>query len=53
MLCGAGVAFKLCCALFGREKAMEAIDACGPCHVADIVPLLDQNRAIVKQGLLK
>lgn len=53
MLCGAGVAFKLCCALFGREKAMEAIDLVALATVADIVPLLDENRAIVKQGLLK
>lgn len=51
MLCGAGVAFKLCQALFGREKAMEAIDLVALATVADIVPLLDENRAIVKQGL--
>lgn len=51
MLCGAGVAFKLCHALFGLEKAMEAIDLVALATVADIVPLLDENRAIVKQGL--
>lgn len=51
MLCGAGVAFKLCHALFGFERAMEAIDLVALATVADIVPLLDENRSIVKKGL--
>ncbi len=51
MLCGAGVAFKLCHALFGFERAMEAIDLVAMATVADIVPLLDENRSIVKKGL--
>ncbi|MBQ9365562.1 MAG: single-stranded-DNA-specific exonuclease RecJ [Schwartzia sp.] len=53
-LCGVGVAFKLCQAimkkLYGREFAddMELV-AIGT--VADLVPLLDENRKIVKEGL--
>lgn len=51
MLCGAGVAFKLCHALFGFDRAMQAIDLVALATVADIVPLLDENRSIVKKGL--
>lgn len=49
-LCGAGIAFKLAQALIG-EKAQELIDHACVATVADIVPLTDENRAIVKKGL--
>ena len=50
-LCGAGMAWKLVCALFGQEEAMQSIDLVALATVADIVPLLDENRTIVKRGL--
>ncbi len=49
-LCGAGVAFKLACALIG-EKAYEYIDFATLATVADSVPLLGENRDIVTEGL--
>ena len=47
-LCGAGVAFKLSTALNGTPNDLD-IAALGT--VADIVPLLGENRAIVALGL--
>ena len=49
-LCGAGVAFKLACALIG-ERAYDLIDFCALSTVADSVPLLGENRDIVAEGL--
>ena len=49
-LCGAGVAFKLACALIG-EKAFDLLDFCALSTVADSVPLLGENRDIVAEGL--
>lgn len=49
-LCGAGVAFKLACALIG-EKAYQYLDFVALATVADSVPLLGENRAIVTEGL--
>ena len=49
-LCGAGVAFKLACALIG-EKAYDLLDFCALSTVADSVPLLGENRDIVAEGL--
>ncbi|MBQ8092307.1 MAG: single-stranded-DNA-specific exonuclease RecJ [Clostridia bacterium] len=50
-LCGAGVAFKLLQAL-GGEKAIEGLwDLAALATVADIVPLVDENRVIVANGL--
>lgn len=51
-LCGAGIAFKLAQALIGK-KADEFIDHACVATVADIVPLTDENRYIVKKGLEK
>ena len=45
-LCGAGVAFKVACALIG-EKAYEYLDFAALATVADSVPLLGENRDIV------
>lgn len=52
-LCGAGVAFKLVEALSSREEALKYVDICAIATVGDIVPLIDENRAIVTIGLDK
>ncbi len=66
-LCGAGVAFKLICALSavlereageqsqpsGWRRAQEYIDLAALATVADLVPLTDENRVIVSLGLKK
>ena len=49
-LCGAGVAFKVGCALNG-EKAYEYLDFAAIATVADSVPLTGENRDIVYEGL--
>ena len=49
-LCGAGVAFKLVQALVG-ENAYSLLDFAALSTVADSVPLLGENRAIVSEGL--
>ncbi len=49
-LCGAGVAFKLACALIG-ERAYAYLDFAALSTVADSVPLLGENRDIVAEGL--
>ena len=50
-LCGAGVALKLVQALGGLEEALKYTTIATLATVADIVPLMDENRAIVKLGL--
>lgn len=50
-LCGAGVALKLIQALGGVEAAVEYIFLAGVATVADVVPLLDENRLLVKFAL--
>ena len=49
-LCGAGVAFKLACALIG-DAAYKYLDFATLATVADSVPLLGENRDIVTEGL--
>ncbi len=49
-LCGAGVAFKVACALIG-ERAYKYLDFATLATVADSVPLVDENRDIVTEGL--
>lgn len=63
MLCGAGVAWKLVCALLkrGKEKGMFAgipdgwekwlLDMTGLATIADMVPLVNENRALAHFGL--
>lgn len=50
-LCGAGVALKLTQALLGMEAVQARIELAALATVADIVPLIDENRIIVKEGL--
>jgi single-stranded-DNA-specific exonuclease len=56
-LCGCGVAFKLACAVFDRagggNRAMlhELVDLVAVATVADVMPLTDENRTLVKHGL--
>ena len=50
-LCGAGVALKLVHALAGLEECLKYTTIATLATVADIVPLKDENRAIVKLGL--
>ncbi len=52
-LCGAGVAMKLVEALSGRDAANNYLDIAAIATVGDIVPLVDENRAIAKLGLEK
>ena len=53
-LCGAGVAFKLCAALEGCDPA-ELLEMYGEFAalgtVADVMPLVGENRTIVREGL--
>lgn len=54
-LAGVGVAFKLASALLSRtnngDSANEFLDMVSIGTIADVVPLLDENRIIVKDGL--
>jgi single-stranded-DNA-specific exonuclease RecJ len=51
VLSGAGIALKLVQALFGDKAMLSLIDYAAVATVADLVPLVDENRAIVKAGL--
>ena len=50
-LCGTGVVYKLAEALVGAEKLEEHLDLVALATVADVVPLLDENRWLVAAGL--
>jgi single-stranded-DNA-specific exonuclease len=51
-LCGTGVVYTLLHALLGDESAIEEhLDLVGVATVADVVPLVDENRALVAAGL--
>lgn len=50
-LCGAGVALKICQALQGMAGVEKRLDLAALATVADIVPLQDENRVIVREGL--
>jgi single-stranded-DNA-specific exonuclease len=50
-LCGTGVAAKLVQALFGAEALRPYMGIVGLATVADLVPLLGENRIFVKEGL--
>lgn len=50
-LSGSGVAWKLVEALAGRDTAMKYVDVAFIGTIADLMPLEDENRSIVKVGL--
>lgn len=50
-LCGAGLVFKIIHALSGFEACKKYLPIAAIATIADIVPLTDENRAIVKLGL--
>lgn len=50
-LCGAGVAFKFVQAMTGIEEACKYLTIASLATVADIVPLIEENRSIVALGL--
>ncbi|HWQ75108.1 MAG TPA: single-stranded-DNA-specific exonuclease RecJ [Syntrophomonas sp.] len=53
-LAGAGVSYKLACALLqaaGMDVGQEWLDLVALATVADIVPLIEENRILVKYGL--
>ena len=52
-ICGTGVAFKLVQALKGQEGAQprHLLDLVALATVADVVPLVDENRVLVQLGL--
>ena len=50
-LCGTGVAYKISQALLGEQNAEEFLPIACLATISDIVPLVDENRAIVTKGL--
>lgn len=52
LLCGAGVAYKLACALSG-ENVLPTLELCALATIADMVPLLEENRALAALGLTR
>lgn len=52
-LSGAGVAYKLSCALIGKEASEYLLEFAAVGTVADVVSLTGENRLIVKDGLRK
>lgn len=51
--CGAGIAFKLVEAVAGRAEALKYVGVAAIGTIADIVPLVGENRIIAKLGLEK
>jgi single-stranded-DNA-specific exonuclease len=49
-LCGAAVAWKLACALTGEQREAD-LDLVALATVADLVPLVGENRSLVRRGL--
>lgn len=50
-LCGAGLAWKLSWALMGADFAIKQLDLAALATIADLVPLLQENRVIAALGL--
>ncbi|MBS1883555.1 MAG: single-stranded-DNA-specific exonuclease RecJ [Actinobacteria bacterium] len=50
-LCGTAVAWKLACALREGDAVGRDLDLVALATVADVVPLVGENRALVKRGL--
>jgi single-stranded-DNA-specific exonuclease len=51
-LAGVGVAYKVCQAI-SKENLFEELDLVSLGTIADVVPLLGENRVIAKEGLLR
>lgn len=61
-LCGAGLAWKLCCATLAVDSALRGriplgwekwlLDMAGLATIADMVPLVGENRVVARYGLL-
>ncbi len=51
VISGSVVAFKLATALLGRDAAMDLADLAALGTIADVVPLIEESRIIVKEGL--
>lgn len=51
--CGVGVAFKLVCAIYGDTEDMlyQYADLVAIGTIADVMPLMNENRGLVKRGL--
>lgn len=49
-LCGAGIAFKVACALLG-EDALRLVDLAGIATIGDLVSLTGENRVIAALGI--
>ena len=49
-LCGTGVAYKLAEALLPAEECIEFLPIVAIATIADIVPLIDENRTLIKLG---
>ena len=50
-LCGCGVAYMLVRALYGDKYAEQYLDICAISTIADLVPLIGDNRIIASEGL--
>lgn len=50
-LCGAGVALKVVQAMGGIDEALKYMDIAAIATIADLVPLIGENRLIVQLGL--
>src|SRR5262249_27608553 len=50
-LCGTGVVYKLAEALLGREAIEQHLDLVALATIADVVPLVDENRGLAIAGL--
>jgi single-stranded-DNA-specific exonuclease len=52
-LCGTGVVYKLGCALLGSDHpaVVRSLDLVALATIADVVPLVDENRALAAAGL--
>jgi single-stranded-DNA-specific exonuclease len=51
LISGAVVSFKFATALLGANDTKDLLDLASLGTIADVVPLLDENRVIVKEGL--
>jgi single-stranded-DNA-specific exonuclease len=50
-LSGSAVAFKLASALLGPEASSDFLDLAALGTIADVIPLIDESRVIVRRGL--